>query len=80
MKTRVRKEGTRVTVSGYIVKTINKTGKVVTCSDLFSDIKKVKTYISDMNELWNKSADTITPADYTKDQKFTNSGIALPAI
>jgi hypothetical protein len=76
----VRKEGTRVTVSGYIVKAVNKEGKTISCSELMNDARKVKAYLSDMNSLWNKGTEDVVPADYTKDQKFTDYGIALPAI
>ncbi len=33
-----------------------------------------------MNSLWNKGDEDIMPADYTKEQRFTDYGIALPGI
>jgi hypothetical protein len=79
-KSRVTKEGTRVTISGYVVKTINKEGTTICSSDLITDSRKVKTYLFDMNSLWNKGDEDIMPADYTKEQRFTDYGIALPGI
>ena len=80
LKARVRREGIRVTVSGYVVKAVSKEGRTISCSELINDTRKVKTYLSDMNTLWNKGTEEVIPADYTKEQKFTEKGIALPAI
>jgi hypothetical protein len=33
-----------------------------------------------MNKLWNNGEIETTPSDYTKEQKFTHYGLALPGI
>jgi hypothetical protein len=73
-------EKERKTVTGYIVKSVGKNGEVLQCSEVFNDHKAVKTHIVAMNKLWNNGEIETTPADYTKEQKFTNYGLALPGI
>lgn len=70
----------RKMVIGYIVKSVGKNGETLQCSEVFNDAKAVKTHIASMNKLWNNGETQTIAADYTKEQKFTTWGIALPAI
>ena len=70
----------RKTVLGYVVKSVGKNGEVLQCSEVFNDHKAVKTHLAAMNKLWNTGELQNIPADYTKEQKFTSYGIALPGI
>ena len=80
VKRRVRRDGVRVTETGYIIKSVGKNGEILQCSEVFNDAKAVKTHLAAMNKLWNTGDVAVIPADYTKEQKFTTWGIALPAI
>ena len=73
-------EKQRKTVKGYVVKSVGKNGEVLQCSEVFNDAKAVKTHIAAMNKIWNTGELENIPADYTKEQKFTNYGLALPGI
>ena len=73
-------EKERKTVNGYVVKSVGKNGETLQCSETFNDHKAVKTHIAAMNKLWNNGEFETTPADYTKEQKFTKYGLALPGI
>ena len=73
-------EKQRKTVKGYVVKSVGKNGEVLQCSEVFNDAKAVKTHIAAMNKIWNTGEIENIPADYTKEQKFTNYGLALPGI
>lgn len=73
-------EKQRKTVKGYVVKSVGKNGEVLQCSEVFNDVKAVKTHIAAMNKVWNTGEIENIPADYTKEQKFTNYGLALPGI
>ena len=73
-------EKERKTVTGYIVKSVGKNGEALQCSEVFNDFKAVKTHIAAMNKLWNTGELQNIPADYTKEQKFTQYGLALPGI
>ena len=79
-KRRILVDGVRTTVYGYIVKSTGKNGEILQCSETFNDAKAVKTHLAAMNKLWNTGEIAVIPADYTKEQKFTTWGIALPAI
>jgi hypothetical protein len=73
-------EKERKTVSGYIVKSVGKNGEVLQYSEVFNDFKAVKVHLSAMNKVWNTGELQNIPADYTKEQKFTQYGLALPGI
>lgn len=79
-KRRIMVEGVRTTVYGYIVKSVGKNGEILQCSETFNDAKAVKTHLVAMDKLWNTGEVSAIPADYTKEQKFTTWGIALPAL
>lgn len=80
VKRRVRKDGVRITETGYMIKSVGKNGEILQCSEVFNDVKAVKTHFAAMCKLWNTGDDNPIAADYTQEQKFTKSGIALPAI
>lgn len=80
VKRRVRKDGVRITETGYMIKSVGKNGEILQCSEVFNDVKAVKTHFAAMCKLWNTGDDNPMAADYTQEQKFTKSGIALPAI
>ena len=75
---RVKQDGVRVTKKGYIVKSVGRNGEILQCSEVFNDIKAVKTHIAAMNKLWNNCEIYTDPIDYTKEQKFVSCGLALP--
>lgn len=70
----------RKIVYGYIVKSVGRNGEILQCSEVFNDYKAVKIHIVAMNKIWNTGELETTPSDYTKEQKFTTYGIALPGI
>jgi hypothetical protein len=80
VKRRVKRDGVRVTVEGYVIKSVGKNGEILQCSETFNDVKAVKTHFAAMCKLWNTGEENPIAADYTAAQKFTKSGIALPAI
>lgn len=79
VKRRVRKDGVRVTETGYIVKSVGRNGEILQCSEVINEAKSVKTHLAAMNKLWNTGEMQVIAADYTAEQKFTTWGVALPA-
>lgn len=75
---RVKRDGVRVTVKGYIVKSVGKNGEILQCSEVFNDTKAVKTHIAAMNKLWNNCDIQTDPIDFTKEQTFVKKGFATP--
>ena len=77
---RKNEEGEIVTMKGYMIKSVGKNGEILQCSEILNDVKAVKTHFAAMCKLWNTGEADPIAADYTKEQKFTKSGIALPGI
>ena len=71
-------EKERKTVYGYVIKSVGKNGEVLQCSEVFNDIKAVKTHLNAMNKLWNNGEVITIPLDYTAEQKFVKFGLAEP--
>ena len=71
-------EKERKTVSGYVVKSVAKNGEILQCSEIFNDVKAVKTHIRAMNKIWNNAEHETIPQDYTEEQKFVTLGLAEP--
>ena len=80
LKRRRKVDGVVTTVTGYIIKSVGRNGEILQCSEILNDVKAVKTHFTAMCNLWNMGDTPPIAADYTKDQKFTKSGIALPGI
>jgi len=71
-------EKERKTVSGYVVKSVAKNGEILQCSEIFNDVKAVKTHIRAMNKIWNNAEHETIPQDHTEEQKFVTLGLAEP--
>ena len=63
-------EKERTTVIGYIVKTVAKNGQVLQVSEVFNDIKAVKTHIKAMMVAWCSDEQLVNIVDKTKETKF----------
>lgn len=63
----------------YVVKSVGKNGEILQSSESLNDVKAVKTHFNAMQKLWNLGNYPIEHLiDYTKEQKFSKSGFALP--
>jgi hypothetical protein len=71
-------EKERKTVYGYVVKSVGKNGEILQSSEVFNDIKAVKTHLNAMHKLWNNGEVITIPLDYTTEQKFVQFGLAEP--
>ena len=63
-------EKERTTVLGYVVKTVAKNGQVLQVSEVFNDIKAVKTHIKAMMVAWCSDEQLVNIVDKTKETKF----------
>ena len=76
---RVRRDGERVTVKGFVIKSVAKNGEILQSSEILNDTKAVKTHIAAMNRIWNNCDLFTNPLDFTKEQKFVSVGLAVPS-
>ena len=70
-------EKERTTVCGYVVKTVAKNGQILQVSEVFNDIKAVKTHIKAMMNAWCSDELSVTIVDKTKETKFSKFATTL---
>jgi hypothetical protein len=70
-------EKERTTVCGYVVKTVAKNGQILQVSEVFNDIKAVKTHIKAMMIAWCSDELSVTIVDKTKETKFSKFATTL---
>jgi quinol monooxygenase YgiN len=70
-------EKERTTVLGYVVKTVAKNGQTLQVSEVFNDIKAVKTHIKAMMIAWCSDEMLVNIVDKTKENKFSTFATTL---
>jgi hypothetical protein len=70
-------EKERTTVCGYIVKTVAKNGQILQVSEVFNDVKAVKTHIKAMMLAWCSDEFAVAIIDKTKETKFSKFATTL---
>jgi quinol monooxygenase YgiN len=70
-------EKERTTVCGYIVKTVAKNNQILQVSEVFNDMKAVKTHIRAMMNAWCSDEFAVAIVDKTKETKFSNFATTL---
>ena len=70
-------EKERTTVCGYVVKTVAKNSQILQVSEVFNDMKAVKTHIRAMMNAWCSDESSVTIIDKTKEAKFGSFATTL---
>jgi len=70
-------EKERTTVYGYVVKTVAKNGQILQVSEVFNDMKAVKTHIRAMMNAWCSDEESVVIVDKTKETKFSKFATTL---
>lgn len=70
-------EKERTTVFGYVVKTVAKNSQILQVSEVFNDMKAVKTHIKAMMNAWCSDEESVVIVDKTKETKFSKFATTL---
>lgn len=70
-------EKERTTVYGYVVKTVAKNSQILQVSEVFNDMKAVKTHIKAMMNAWCSDEESVVIVDKTKETKFSKFATTL---
>ena len=70
-------EKERTTVYGYVVKTVAKNNQILQVSEVFNDMKAVKTHIKAMMNAWCSDEASVVIVDKTKEAKFGSLATTL---
>ena len=70
-------EKERITVYGYVVKTVAKNSQILQVSEVFNDMKAVKTHIRAMMNAWCSDEESVVIVDKTKETKFSKFATTL---